>query len=144
MRILIQIATLFLLGFSASVAADPSEPLVIYWIGRVPVELAGGDPVAVMLINAGSEEKPIPRYIVALAKGRTVVDTRELDLFRSVLERIPTGTEVFRYDSCTVPRSWGLLEEHFAAYEAVFKELDIKLSAETRITCYCILDTDRP
>ncbi len=144
MRYLIPIASLFLLGVSGSVATEPPEPLVLYRIGQVPIELAGGDPVAVMLINAGGEEEPIPRYIVALAESRTVVDTRDLDLFRSVLQGIPTGTEVFRYDSCTVSRSWGLLEEQFAAYEAVFIQLDIRLSAETRITCYCTLDTNRP
>lgn len=94
-------------------AEELDLPVLYHIEGVVPVEMQAGDEYGVMLVNDGGEEDPSPRYIIAIAKTRTVVDTKDLDLFRAVLKRISEGATIFRYDSCTVPRSWGLRNEHF-------------------------------
>lgn len=110
---------------------------MFFRVGEVPVELHEGDKYAVMLVNDGGEDSPSPRYILALAESRTVLDTKDLNLFKSVLSKIPKGTTIFEYDSCTVPRSWGLKAAQFDAYTAIFKDLGLKVSEDRRITCYC-------
>ena len=126
-----------LLPPSISLGSDGPEPLVLYHIGDVPVELREGDPCGIMLINDGTEEAPKPRYIVAIADGRTLLDTTDLDLFGAILETLPPGTEVYRYGSCSKPRSWGLTKEQFATYEGVLAEHEIIPAEKPRITCYC-------
>lgn len=119
------------------VAAKRVNPLVLYRIGNIPIEMHKKDAYGVMLINDGWEEDPSPRYILAIAKTRTVIDTRNLDIFKTMLKRIPKGSTIFEYGSCTVPRSWGLKTEHFKAYNNTFKELGLIISEQRRITCYC-------
>jgi len=121
----------------SSANAEAPDPLVLYRIGDVPVKMQNGDKFGVMLVNDGGEEDPSPRYIVAIAETRTVVDTKDIEVFKSIVKRIAKGSTVFEYGSCTVPRSWGLKEEHFKAYDDVFKELGLQVSEEPRITCYC-------
>lgn len=133
-RILVILAAVVL---TALAYAKEPKPLILYRIGNVPVEMRAGDAYGVMLINDGWEEDPGPRYILAIAKTRTVIDTKDLDLFKAVLKRIPKGSILFEYGSCTVPRSWGLKEEHLEAYNDTFKELGLVVSEEPRITCYC-------
>lgn len=128
---------LILLSLCGLVFAKGQKAVVLFRIGEVPVELREGDKFAVMLVNDGGEEDPIPRYILALAESRTVLDTKDLSLFKSVLSKIPKGTTIFEYDSCSVPRSWGLEEAQIEAYTAVFKDLELTVSEDPRITCYC-------
>jgi hypothetical protein len=128
---------LILLSLSGPVFAMDSKPVVLFRIGDVPVELREGDKFAVMLVNDGGEDDPSPRYILALAESRTVLDTKDRSLFKSVLSKTPKGTTIFEYDSCTVPRSWGLKKSQIEAYKALFKELGLKVSEDPRITCYC-------
>ena len=120
-----------------SANAKEPKPLILYRIGDVPVEMREGDKYGVMLVNDGGEDDPSPRYIVAIARTRTVVDTKDVELFKAIVKRIPKGSRIFEYGSCTVPRSWGLKEEHFSAYKGVFPELGLVVSEEPRITCYC-------
>lgn len=120
-----------------SAHAKESKPLVLYRIGDVPVEMRNSDKYGVMLVNEGGEKDPSPRYIVAIAETRTVVDTKDIELFKAIIKRIPKGTTVFEYGSCTVPRYWGLKDEHFKAYNEVFSEFGVTVSEEQRITCYC-------
>lgn len=124
-------------ALNSSARAEELKPLILYQIGDVPVEMRDEDEYGVMLVNDGWEEDPSPRYILAIAKTRTLIDTKDLDLFKAMLKRIPKGATLFRYGSCTVPRYWGLKEKDFEAYENAFKELDLKVSEDPRITCYC-------
>ncbi len=120
-----------------SAIAKEAKPLILYRIGDVPVEMHEGDDYAVMLINDGGEEDPSPRYILAIAKTRTVIDTKDLELFTSLLKRIPKESTLYEYGSCTVPRSWSLTEAHLEAYNNTFKDLGLKISEDPRTTCYC-------
>ncbi len=97
-----------LLSLSGPVFAKDLKAVVLFRIGAVPVELREGDKFAVMLVNDGGEDDPSPRYILALAESRTVLDTKDLNLFKSILSKIPKGTTIFEYDSCTVPNGTGL------------------------------------
>ena len=126
-----------LVALGASARGKELEPLVFYRIGEVPVEMRKGDDYVVMLVNDGWEEDPSPRYILAIAKTRTLIDTKDLELFKAMLKRIPKGSTLFAYGSCTVPRSWGLKKSDFEAYTSAFKELGLKISDDFRTTCYC-------
>ena len=130
-------STLVAILLTSWATAKEPMPLIVYRIGDVPVEMREGDEYGVMLVNDGWEEDPSPRYVVAIAKTRTVVDTKDLELFKSIVKRIPKGSTIFEYGSCTVPRSWGLTEDHFNTYYKVFIELGLTLSDEPRTTCYC-------
>lgn len=129
--------------FSSAFAGEtkplgPGEPLVLYRIvDKVPVKLKTGDRYGVMLINDGDREKPSPRYILAIAASRTVIDTKDLAVFEAALAKIPKGSVIYTYDSCIVPRSWGLSAGQRASYEALFIKHGLKHGAEERITCYC-------
>lgn len=137
MKKILTLAAVVIFVMSSALTKDPG-PLVLYWIGTVPVEMRDGDEYGVMLVNdGGGEENPTPRYIFAVATSRTVVETNDLDLFRTLVGRVPKGTTIFSYGSCSMPRSWGLKEEHFEAFDNVFKDLGLILSGDQRITCYC-------
>ncbi|MFK7850550.1 MAG: hypothetical protein AB8D78_06185 [Akkermansiaceae bacterium] len=117
--------------------AEKPKPLVLYRIGDVPVEMREGDTYGVMLVNEGGKKHPSPRYILAMAKTRTLVDTKDIEVFRAMVKRLPKGATVFEYDSCTVPRSWGLKDEQYIAYNKALKDAGLEISEETRRTCYC-------
>jgi hypothetical protein len=142
------LASIIAIGSSilATIAlAQESKPLVIYKIlGTVPVEMRDGDKFAVMLINEGGETAPSPRYVFAVADSRTVVDTKDIAIFRAALATLPKGTEIMKYGSCSAPRSWGLRQNHFKAYDKIFEDLGLKFSEELRLTCYCEHDKKKP
>ncbi len=117
--------------------AKEAKPLIIYRMGEVPIEMREGDAFGIMLVNDGSEEDPVPRYIIAVAKTRIVIDTKNFELFKAMIKPLPKGTIMFEYGSCSVPRSWGLKEEHVKAYYTMFKELGLVISEKPRTTCYC-------
>lgn len=128
---------LAIIALTSLANAKEPKPLIIYRIGDVPVEMRESDEFGVMLINDGGEDAPSPRYILAISSMRTVVDTKDFELFKTLLKRIPKGSTVFEYGSCTVPRSWGLTDKHFSNFEKAFKESGLAISQESRITCYC-------
>jgi hypothetical protein len=120
---------------------DEKGRLIIYNINAgsakmpIPLDTAYG----IMLANDGDEKKPKPRYIVAFRKARRVVDTHSLLEFKKALSKIPKGTIVSRYDSCTISRSWGLKRAQVAAYERSLRMAGLKISKWPRITCYCAI-----
>jgi len=128
-----------LVAFAATGTAKESTPIVLYRImGKIPaVEMLEGDKVGIMLINDGDKKEPSPRFVLAIASSRTVIDTKDLELFKSVLSRLPKGTELIEYDTCTVHRSWGLKGEHYDAYYKVFEDLGLQVSEDTRTICTC-------
>ena len=123
------------------VVAEPNEQvqkaLVIYRIGEARVPVVLRDEYAVMLINDGDREQPSPRYIFARLSTRTVLDTKDLSQFRHVLSRLPKGSTVFEYDSCTVRRAWGLTEGQVSNFEESLSDLGLLLGEDRHITCYC-------
>lgn len=128
---------LAIIALTSLANAKEPKPLIIYRIGDVPVEMRESDEFGVMLINDGGEDAPSPRYILAISSMRTVIDTKDFELFKTLLKRIPKGSTVFEYGSCTVPRSWGLTDKHFSIFEGAFTESGLAISKESRITCYC-------
>jgi hypothetical protein len=130
------------LSFGAFAAEAPPvaspEPMILYRIvDKVPVKLRKEDRYGVMLINDGDRENPSPRYILAIAASRTLVDTKDLQTFEDALAKIPKGAVIHTYDSCSCPRSFGLNATQWARYEALFIKHGLKRAAEERITCYC-------
>ena len=112
-------------------------PLKLYSIIE-GVDVLLKDEVGAMLINDGTQEHPIPRYIVAINGSRTVVDTRDLEIFRQALHSLPHKAEAFFYDSCTMPRSYGLTGPQEKEFNRSFELAGIALRKDIRrITCYC-------
>ena len=98
------------------------------------------DDYAVMLINDGDSDKPVPRYILAIRSSRTLIDTRDFKIFQTALTQIPKGKLVFIYDSCTVPRSYGLTDAQDAAFYKAIQDAGLRTPGEDgplRMTCYC-------
>ena len=111
------------------------EPFVIFRIGEVPVKLR--DDYGVMLINAGNETRPSPRFLIAMNRGRTLMETADLAIAAQALKLIPKGSSIRWYDSCSVPRSWGLPDNLREDLEAAIKRAGLKLLEDPDITCYC-------
>ena len=131
-----------LLSIATEIAiAEPNdrvqEALVIFRISEAKVPVVLRDEYAVMLINDGDREEPSPRYIFARLSTRTVLETKDLSEFRFVLSRLPKGSTVFEYDSCTVRRAWGLTEGQVTDFEESLSDLGLLLGEDRRITCYC-------
>lgn len=97
------------------------------------------DDYGAMLINTGSPDKPIPRYILAIRGSRTLVDTRSIEMFRVGLSQIKKGSQVFIYDSCSVPRWAGLSDKQKNDFSDAIKEagLIVPENQPERFTCYC-------
>ena len=98
------------------------------------------DDYGVMLINEGGEKDPTPRYILAIRKTRTLVDTRDLAVFRLGLATLAKGSTIYQYDSCTVPRSYGLTQAQHDAFYGAIKKAGLKLGEDKeldRLICYC-------
>ena len=124
----------------APVFAEPAkESFVIYRIkgkfAEVPVVLK--DEYAIMLINDRVDGIPKARYIFAQLSKRELVDTRDIKEFKAAIASIPKGAEVFEYDSCTVPRWYGLSEDDLNCFFSALEDASIELSDERRLTCYC-------
>ncbi|MBN2704439.1 MAG: hypothetical protein JXR23_09540 [Pontiellaceae bacterium] len=130
--------TIIALMLSSRLCADTSDELIIYRLaGDVPVKLMYDDQFAVMLVNDGNEQVPIPRYILAIKNSRTVIDTTDIGLFKMVLSTIPKGSVIFEYDKCTVTGSWGLTAKQYQLYYDLFEDAGLSLDEERRITCNC-------
>jgi len=112
------------------------EPFVIYFITKnCPVVLE--DEVGVMLINTGWEENPSPKYIIALSKGRTLLGTTDAKVADQALRLIPRGTKVRWYDSCSIPRSYGLPDSVRKDFLAAIRKAGLTMYEDDNITCYC-------
>ncbi len=117
--------------------ANKQAPLTLYTIVD-GADVALKDPLGTMLINDGTEEHPIPRYILGIKSSRTLIDTKDLGTFRSALRALQEPQEVFLYDSCTMPRSWGLTEAQKNGFRESFALSGHTLRDEVkRTTCYC-------
>ena len=96
------------------------------------------DDYGIMLINDGNERQPSPRYILGIRASRTVLDTRDLRVFRAALGTLPKGTRLIPYDSCTVSRSHGLSASNHSEFTKAVNDAALIVDEEARrITCYC-------
>ena len=126
----------------ASPAADPpgekakEPPFVIFHINKAtPIELV--DEYGVMLTNPGWEDNPSPVFLIALKKGRTLIETGDPQVAANALKVIPKGSKVRWYDSCSVPRGYGLPSSVRTNFKAAIKKAGLKLLEDENITCYC-------
>ena len=106
-------------------AFDHVEPFVLW------------DECGVVLVNDGNEEKPVARYIFACQKTREIVDTKDFAVFKEALSRVPKGTVVGMYDTCSVPRWYGLSEAEIAKFHKAITRAGLKMNSETTVVCYC-------
>lgn len=128
----------------ATALGTEPKPIILFETDGIEVRFRTGDGFGVMLLNDGLREgKSIPRYILAIEKSRTVIDTTDLKVFRSVLGLIPKGAVVFSYSVCGLP-TFGLDEDADRRFLKAFQELDLKTPPETRITCRCGVCLHKP
>ena len=122
-------------GISQTAAKAEPEDFTIYRIyDRVPVHLV--DAFGVMLINT-REENPSPQFIIAIRQSRTLISTSDAKMAAQALKLIPKGSKVRWYDSCTVPRSYGLPASVRDRFEASIKAAGLVLLDDYKLTCYC-------
>lgn len=124
----------------ASAFANSEKPLVLYNFNEVSIEMYADDTYGVLLVNDHFGEGASPRYILAISKTRTVLDTKDFALFKSVIKQLPKKVTVYEYSSCSVPRSWGLKSDQLDKFYELFEELGLTLSVKPRVTCYCPSD----
>lgn len=94
------------------------------------------EPYGTMLFNEG-EKQPKPRYVLASRAKKTVFSTYNFNEFKKALAKLPRGSKIRHYDSCTVSQSYGLKQSTIDAYEALPKQLKLKVVSEPNITCVC-------
>jgi hypothetical protein len=116
--------------------APKKEPFIIYRITEAcPVKLV--DDFGVMLINTGGEENPSPKFIVGMRQSRTLIETSDPKVAEGALKLIPKGSKIRWYDSCTVPRSYGLPRATRQGFIKAMKTAGLVLLRDEDITCYC-------
>ena len=107
-------------------AYDHEEPFVLHQ-----------DAYGVVLYNDGNEANPHARYIFASQSPREIVNTDDLAVFKQALAKVPRGSKVGRYDTCTMPRSYGLPEQIISRFYQALTKAGLKEEEETRRVCYC-------
>ncbi len=129
----------------AAVFGDEPERIVLYKRDGIVVKLLRGDGYGYMFINDGVREgKSIPRYILAIEDSRTVIDTKDLKVFRAVLAALPKGIGISQYSTCGLPMAFGLNDEDSNRFIRTFQEFGIATPPETRITCKCGICSSKP
>ncbi|MGC4014351.1 MAG: hypothetical protein QM755_07525 [Luteolibacter sp.] len=91
----------------------------------------------VVLVNAGDEVHPKPRYILGRQSTREIVDTVDPEMFRSALGKIPAGTAVRRYETCSMPRCHGLSEEQVEEFKKSVTDAGLVMESQVTPVCYC-------
>jgi hypothetical protein len=107
-------------------AFDHVEPFILHQ-----------DDFGVVLYNSGSEDSPIPRYIIAFQGTREIVHTGDFEAFKHALSRVPKGSIVGRYDTCSVPRAYGLPSSVVMQFEQSLTDAGLKVEDDARGVCYC-------
>lgn len=101
-----------------------------------PVSLRSDD-FGVVLYNDGLEDAPVARYILAFQKTREIVHTDDFAAFKLALSRVPRGSTIGRYDTCSVPRSYGLPESVVTDFQQALTDAGLRVETEARLVCYC-------
>ena len=89
------------------------------------------------LYNDGTEHRPIARYILACQSTREIVHTKDFALWQQAVTKIPRGTKVGSYDTCSVPRSYGLPDAVIHQFEQAFSDAGLQVETDLREVCYC-------
>jgi hypothetical protein len=95
------------------------------------------DEYGVVLANNSGEQSPLPRYILAQQSTKKITDTTDFSVFLSALATIPRGSTVGRYDTCSLPRAWGLPDRVCKQFEQALKNRGLAVETENRGVCYC-------
>lgn len=91
----------------------------------------------VLLLNEGGEVAPKPLYILAFQKTKEIFRSHDLEEFKAELAKVPKGAVVGRFETCTMPRSWGLPEEQRKTFRNALDERELVIEVDGRIVCYC-------
>lgn len=106
-------------------ASDHMEPFVLE------------EDCGVILLNDGEETKPVPRYILAVHSTGKITDTLDFQTFERELRFVPRGSTIGRYDTCSVPRCYGLTETQIAAFDRLLKDTGLAEEPVSHTVCYC-------
>lgn len=90
-----------------------------------------------LLINEGTESNPSPRYVLGCQSSKEIVDTTDLAEFGRMLRKLPQGARIMRYESCSVPRAFGLSAAQVGKFEQSFSEAGLLLEWAPYTPCYC-------
>lgn len=137
---------------TAPSAAAPSKPnfkvgdldgagRLIFWsinaFDHVEPFILHHDDFGVVLYNDGSEDNPVPCYIIAFQSTRDIVRTGDFAAFKHALTRVPKGSVIGRYDTCSVPRAYGLPSSVVMQFEQALTDAGVKVEKDARHVCYC-------
>ena len=95
------------------------------------------DEYGVVLANEGGEEAPTPRYILAQQRTKEIMNTTDFAVFEAALSKVPRGSTVGRYDTCSVPRAWGLPDAVVEQFKSALRNQNLSVVTEDRSVCYC-------
>ncbi|WP_050027213.1 hypothetical protein [Verrucomicrobium sp. BvORR034] len=95
------------------------------------------DPYEVLLMNDGTEEAPKARYVVAERATRRITDTYDYAEYLREIQRIPPGSVVGWFDTCSVPRAYGLPDAVKLACESALSAAGLQVETDGRGVCYC-------
>jgi hypothetical protein len=131
----------------------PARPAVVFKVGDVDADgrlifwqidafdhmepFTLKDDYGVILANEGGEEAPSPRYILAQQSTKEITNTTDFSIFVAALAKVPRGSTVGRYDTCSVPRAWGLPIAVIDKFEAALKDRNLVIVSDERGVCYC-------
>lgn len=121
---------------------DEPQKVVLHSITRTgagasAAELILKDDYGFVLLNAGDVKNPVLKIIFGSKKDNRVEVAATWPEAEKIIAKIPAGSLIFEYDTCTMPRSYGLPEETREKLSALFAGAKIKVSHEKRLTCYC-------
>ena len=136
---------------SSAVSRTPDLPTVDFTVGSLteggrlnfwsidafdhiqPFVLKGD--YGVVLYNAGSDSEPIACFVVAMQATRTIIHTTDYQIFKDAIARIPRGSTVANFHTCSMPMSHGLLDEDINKFESVLSGAELIITDEE--VCYC-------
>lgn len=103
-----------------------------------PFFLDEEDDYGAILINQGSDSRPLARYIFASQSTGKVLDTRNYSEFRQALAAVSKSSTIGIYETCSVGRAYGLPKEIIDNFDKALKRSGAKVDKENqRAVCYC-------
>jgi hypothetical protein len=151
MRLIVLAAILLFAGCGAKTAAPQAtfkigdlddKGRLIFWSMDAgdhvePFTLRDNDHYGVVLYNSRMDGQPDARYIVAFQGSREIVHTDDFVVFKAALARIPRGSVIGRYDTCTLRRAYGLPDSIKSQFEKALGGAGLRVEEDARTVCYC-------
>ena len=106
-------------------AFDHMEPFVLH-----------EDDYGTVLYNDGTYDRPAARYILAFQNTCEIVHTSDFAEFKRALAKVPRGSAIGLFDTCSVPRTAGLPEAVTAQFKKALSDAGLRV-IDTRGVCYC-------